>query len=252
MPPQQCPAPESKGEVPSWEELRKRAVDILRSGRGRGWEPSDREDMAQEAVLKTIIALEHGQVDMQRFDPWFYTVVQREAINWYHRHSRGVPLPEAYEPEDERVDDEIKQRLAEQDVEKLLALLPPDERLVQTVYGFATVRYTYDDLGREIRWTFFDVYGEPVHTRVVVQKVEADRAGEQNGLRVGDILVSYDGEDIRDTRTFRELELMPGERPQELRILRQDYELRLQVPPGRLTGLELRNRVPSTLSKLGL
>ena len=128
----------------------------------------------------------------------------------------------------------------------------PDERLAQTIYGYATIRYTYDELGRETMWMFFDVRGDPVHTRVVVQKVEPDRAGEQNGLRVGDILVSYDGADIRDTRTFRELELVKGERPRELRILRQDYELRLQVPPGRLTGLELQDRIPSTLSKPGL
>jgi eukaryotic-like serine/threonine-protein kinase len=128
----------------------------------------------------------------------------------------------------------------------------PDERLAQTVSGYATHRYTYDGLGRETMWTFFDVHGAPVHTRVVIEKVEPDRTGEQNGLRVGDILVSYDGDDIRDTRTFRELELMKGERQRELRILRQDYELRIQVPPGRLTGLELQDRIPSTLSKPGL
>jgi hypothetical protein len=127
-----------------------------------------------------------------------------------------------------------------------------DGRLVQNVYGYAGMRYTYDDLGRETMWTFFDVPGEPVHTRVVLEEVEADRTGEQNGLRVGDILISYDGDDIRDTRTFRELELTKGERQRELRILRQDYELRIQVPPGRLTGLELRDRVPPTLSKPGL
>ena len=44
---------------------------------------------------------------------------------------------------------------------------------------------------------------------------------------------------------------MRGERQRELRILRQDYELRLQVPPGRLTGLELLNRIPPTLIKPG-
>ena len=78
----------------------------------------------------------------------------------------------------------------------------PDERLVETVYGYATMRYTYDDLGRETMWIFFDVHGEPVQTRVVLKKVEPDSTGEQRGLRIGDILVSYDGDDIRDTRTF--------------------------------------------------
>ena len=126
------------------------------------------------------------------------------------------------------------------------------DRLVQLVYGYATRRYTYDDLGRETTPMFFDVHGEPVHTRVVVEKVEPDRTGEQRGLQVGDILVSYDGEDIRDARTFfNELELMKGERQRELRLLRQDQEVCLTLPPGRLTGLTLVDRVPPTLTKEG-
>ena len=112
----------------------------------------------------------------------------------------------------------------------------PQDRLVQLVYGYAMRRYTYDDLGRETTPMFFDVHGVPVHTRVVVEKVKPDRTGEQRGLHVGDILVSYDGEDIRDARTFRELELMKGERQRELRLLRQDQEVRLTAasrPPDR-------------------
>jgi hypothetical protein len=63
---------------------------------------------------------------------------------------------------------------------------------------------------------------------------------------------SYDGEDLRDVRTFFELELMQGERQREFRILRQDQDVRLTVPPGRLTGLTLVARVPPTLMKPGL
>jgi DNA-directed RNA polymerase specialized sigma24 family protein len=86
--------------------------------------------MAQEAVLKTIIALANDQVDMQRFDPWFYTVVRNVARDWHRLHGRDVPLPEAHEPEDARVDTEIKQLLDGQEVEVLLASLEPQERLV--------------------------------------------------------------------------------------------------------------------------
>ena len=132
-----------------------------------------------------------------------------------------------------------------------LAYFDPQDRLVQLVYGYATIRYTYDDLGRETTPMFFDVHGDPVHTRVVLEKVEPDRTGAQRGLHVGDILVSYDGEEIRDVRTFRELELMKGERQRELRLLRQDQEVRLTLPPGRLTGLTLVDRVPPTLTKAG-
>ena len=144
MPPQQSPAPESRGEVPSWEELRKRAVDILRRV-AWGWEPTDWEDMAQVAILKTIIALANPhQVDMQRFDPWFYTVVRNVARDWPHHHGRTVPLQEAHEPEDARVKAELERLLAGRDVEELLALLEPRERLV------LTLSYWHDLTSREI------------------------------------------------------------------------------------------------------
>jgi hypothetical protein len=131
------------------------------------------------------------------------------------------------------------------------AYFDAQDRLVQLVYGYATVRYIYDDLGRATTPMFFDVHGDSVRTRVVVEKVKPDHIGEQRGLQVGDILISYDGEDIRDVRTFfNELELMKGERQRELLLLHQDQEVRLTVPPGRLTGLTLADRVPPTLIKV--
>jgi RNA polymerase sigma factor (sigma-70 family) len=126
MPRQRCPEQEVSGGSLSWEELRKRAVDILRSGRGRGWPPSDREDVAQEAVAKTIVAIRKGQVDMQRFDGWFYTVVDNAAKDFWEKWSGRdgarvpVPLEEAVEPEDPRTDAEVAQLLAQIDVQKLL------------------------------------------------------------------------------------------------------------------------------------
>ena len=91
------------------------------------------------------------------------------------------------------------------------------DRPVLLVYGYATQRYIYDDLGREQTSLFFDMHGEPVHTRVEVKKVQANRTAAQHGLQVGDILVRYDGAEIRDTRTFsNELELMHGERQREI------------------------------------
>jgi hypothetical protein len=131
------------------------------------------------------------------------------------------------------------------------AYLDTQDRPVQLVYGYAMKRYTYDDLGRETTPLFFDAHGNPVHTRVVLEKVEPNRTGAQRGLHVGDILVSYDGEDVRDVRTFRELELLKGERHRELRLLRQDQEVRLRVLPGRLTGLELEDSIPPALTKAG-
>jgi RNA polymerase sigma factor (sigma-70 family) len=113
--------------------------------------------MAQEAVLKTIIALAQGQVDMQRFDPWFYTVVRNVARDWHRLHSRDIPLPESHEPEDARIDAEINQLLAGHDVEELLALLEPRERLV------LTLSYWHDLTSSEIA----EILGEGVSASLV-------------------------------------------------------------------------------------
>jgi hypothetical protein len=71
------------------------------------------------------------------------------------------------------------------------------------------------------------------------------------GLQVGDLIIGYDGEDVRNTHVFEELELVKGERPREFRILRQGKFASIDLPPGRLQGLELIDRVPSEASKPG-
>jgi C-terminal processing protease CtpA/Prc len=81
---------------------------------------------------------------------------------------------------------------------------------------------------------------------VVVKKMKPNRTAQERGLQVGDILVSYDGEEIRDVHMFIELELVKGERHRELRILRQDREVLLKLEPGRLTGLELADSTESS------
>jgi hypothetical protein len=127
-----------------------------------------------------------------------------------------------------------------------VAYFDPEDRLVRLIHGYAIVRFTYDDLGRETMRTFFDLHGVPVHTRVVVKKMKPNRTAQERGLQVGDILVSYDGEEIRDVHMFIELELVKGERHRELRILRQDREVLLKLEPGRLTGLELADSTESS------
>jgi RNA polymerase sigma factor (sigma-70 family) len=77
--------------------------------------------VAQEAVLKAIQAIRRGQVDMQRFNGWFYTVVDHTAIDFWEKWSKPVvPLEEADELEDARTNAEVEQIRAQIDVQKLL------------------------------------------------------------------------------------------------------------------------------------
>jgi YD repeat-containing protein len=133
-----------------------------------------------------------------------------------------------------------------------VAYFDPDDRLVQTVYGFAIIKFVYDNLGRETKREFLDVDGVQVHTRVAIWKFEPGSNGQRLGLQVGDLLLNYDGEDIGNTYLLREMELVRGERPRELRIQRQDTVASLTIPPGRLQGLDLVDRVPFGSNKAGL
>lgn len=114
----------------------------------------------------------------------------------------------------------------------------PNDHLMRSAYGYATVRYSYDEIGRETKREFFDANGAPVSTRVGIDKVEPGSKSERIGLRVGDLIVAYDGREVADTRVFEELELVIGERPRQLTIHREGRVLSLDVSAGRLTGIE--------------
>ena len=87
------------------------------------------------------------------------------------------------------------------------------DELVRSALGYATVRFSYDDLGRESKREFFDVNGAPVRTNVTIEKLEPDGTARRVGAQVMDQIVAYDGEHVPDTRVFEELELVKGERP---------------------------------------
>jgi hypothetical protein len=133
-----------------------------------------------------------------------------------------------------------------------VAYFDPDDRLVQTVYGFAIIKFVYDNLGRETTREFLNVNGAPVYTRCAIWEFKPGSNGQRLGLEVGDLLLGYDGEDIGNTHIFSEMELVRGERRRELRIQRQDKLVSLTVPSGRLQGLDLVDRVPFASNKAGL
>jgi C-terminal processing protease CtpA/Prc len=130
-----------------------------------------------------------------------------------------------------------------------IAYFDPNDRLVQHAYGYATSRVSYDDLGRETKREYLDTNGTPVFTRVAIDEVEPDSKSQRIGLQVGDLIPSYDGEEVANIHVFSELELVKGERPRELVIQRESKVLSLDVPPGRLTGIETADKVPSERKK---
>jgi hypothetical protein len=117
-------------------------------------------------------------------------------------------------------------------------LFDANDRLAPGMYGYATIRYRYDEMGRENKREFFDTQGAPVSTHVAIHKVESGSKGERSGLRVGDLILAYDGQEVADRRVFDDFELMLGERPRKLTIQREGRVLTFDITAGRLRGLE--------------
>jgi YD repeat-containing protein len=115
---------------------------------------------------------------------------------------------------------------------------------VRGAKGYAKIKYSYDDLGRETKREFFDVDGTPVFTRVTVEKVEPDSKSQRAGLQPGDMIIAYNGQEVADERRFHELELTAGERRRQLTIERASRILSLDISAGRLTGIETDDKVP--------
>lgn len=162
--------------IPSWEELWQRAYRLLQSRFARGWQPADWEDMAQEAVFKVIVALAAETVDVSRFEAWFRTVVRNIAYDRYRtEHGReGDRSPVAWQDDDNSEDTRLAaaftQTLANRDVQALLDVLPPHERLE------VELAYLYELTSTEIA----QVLGEGVsastvrtHLRNALRKLRA-------------------------------------------------------------------------------
>jgi C-terminal processing protease CtpA/Prc len=79
-------------------------------------------------------------------------------------------------------------------------------------------------------------------TRVTIEKVEPGAKSERVGLQVGDVIIAHNGEEVADNQRFYELELIRGERARQLTIERAGRILTIDVPAGRLTGIETEDK----------
>jgi YD repeat-containing protein len=113
-------------------------------------------------------------------------------------------------------------------------------RPMVNAFGYAIVAYKYDEYGRETGRTLFNLVRQPLALKVVVNKVRTGSTADEAGLRPGDVLLAVGGEAVETSYQFvSRLELFRGDRARELRLIRDERIISLDLPPGRLDGLEL-------------
>jgi TIR domain-containing protein/PDZ domain-containing protein len=118
--------------------------------------------------------------------------------------------------------------------------------LIMNAYGYATVKYSYDEHGRETGREVLDTQGRSLPFKVGVDRIAPGSVAAESGLEIGDLIVAYDGQTVSTSEQFlNKLELFRSDRSRELRIERDHQALSLDLPPGRLHGLELAERVPA-------
>jgi hypothetical protein len=119
-------------------------------------------------------------------------------------------------------------------------------RPVINAYGYSTLRYLYDQHGREVGRELLDLQGRILEFKLSVDRITQGSVAADVGLKVGDLVLTYDGQTVSTSEHFTNtLERYRGDRGRELRIDRDRQVLSLDLPPGRLHGLELAERVPA-------
>jgi hypothetical protein len=102
--------------------------------------------------------------------------------------------------------------------------------------GYVRATFEFDPDGNLIRSAYFGPDGQPVRTRVVVDESLSPGFAERPGidLKPGDVLVSYEGQEVTCARLFvtRWRSQASGPQPRELRVLRDGKPLTLPLPAG--------------------
>jgi hypothetical protein len=115
-------------------------------------------------------------------------------------------------------------------------------------YGYARARWSYDENNTRIDAHYFDVINNELRPRVTIKSVIAGSRAEGLDLKEGDILVSYEWQEVRNTYHFLSLRRAVAEQapPKELTLIRDGKPVIVQLPGGRL-GIELEDRLHSPL-----
>ncbi|MFM7148899.1 MAG: hypothetical protein ACKO23_03565, partial [Gemmataceae bacterium] len=122
------------------------------------------------------------------------------------------------------------------------AFFDRDGQPTEGVFGYASARFTYDANDNLESSQYLDDQGNPVKTCVMWLYASERRRGRPastdpaSQLQAGDIILSYDGEELSCARIFsqrKRQESMTGAM-KVLRVRRGDKVLTLQIPAGTL------------------
>ncbi|MFO0846797.1 MAG: hypothetical protein U0797_31270, partial [Gemmataceae bacterium] len=121
------------------------------------------------------------------------------------------------------------------------AFYGPDDQPTAGKVGYARVGFDYDADDHLTGSAYHDVEGHPVKTRVVWLFGSTRLAGTEGAagqLEAGDVVLGYDGEEVRCARLFdqRKREESQEGAPREVRVLRKGKLLTLRIPAGALRG----------------
>jgi TIR domain-containing protein/PDZ domain-containing protein len=122
--------------------------------------------------------------------------------------------------------------------------LDSEGRPVVNAYGYSVLKWSYDEYGRENGRELLDAGGRKLAFAASIDRVEPHSVAADVGLMAGDVILTYDGEAVSTTEQFvNKLERFKGDRRRELTIRRSGRVLSIDLPPGRVDGLELEERV---------
>jgi serine/threonine protein kinase len=159
---------------------------------------------------------------VKRFDD-----CQRLAeIAFFGSDGKPVMLPTGYHKQStryDRRDNPIERRY-----------FGPDGRPTLPPFGFTRLTTTYNRRNQATDERAYDLKGKRVALEVYLTKVQPGTQAQRVGLRVGDVLRSYDGKPVRNRAQFgrlRDSEPLGGA-PHRLEVWRQGKRLVVKVPPG--------------------
>jgi YD repeat-containing protein len=120
------------------------------------------------------------------------------------------------------------------------AELDTSGRPMTNAYGYSVMRYSYNEYGIETGRQLLDVNGRALNFRLTVTRVVRGSIAADSGFRVGDVLLTYDGETVTTNYDFaNRLELFKGDRPREVTVERAGQIVGLDLPAGRVSGFTL-------------